>query len=227
MHNKSYKMMEKLCEEMEAVGLDNMDMEQLEKAKAFSCIASNMAQTEYHKKILDEMENPDNEYGKDYDENGPLRQFSESMHPRSSTGRFVRRYEEPMHDKMPMEVYYGGERYYTAQDGGMTHADGPRMQEMIENDRMNYPVVSYRDGNRHYSEGGSNGSSNMNYSSEYDRRRRTYMDKKKMGENATKQMDEAMDSLKDSVMAMTKNASPDERMIARQKIMKLAESIPQ
>lgn len=204
MHKKAMKMMEKLCEKIDAIGVDNMTLEQVEEAKCWSTIANNMAQLDYNVKIIDEMEKA--EYGEDYDENGPLRQFSSRMHPRSSrTGRFVdRNYTEPMHD-------------------------GRMMNERMYDDGVEYPIVTYREGNRHYTDGGMNGGTrNMNYtSSEYDRRRRTYMDKKKMGENATKQMDEAMDSLKDSVMAMTKNANSDERMIARQKIMKLAESIPQ
>lgn len=221
--------MEKLCEEIEAIGLDNMDDAQLEKAKAFSCIANNMAQVDYNAKIIDEMENA--EYGEDYDESGPLKHFSSRMHPRSSsTGRFVNRgYAEPMHDKMPMEVYYGGNgRYYTAQDGGMTHADGPRMKEMIENDRMNYPVTTYNENGRYYTESGNGGNKTMEYSSEFDRRRRSYMDSKERGEDSNKSMkklDEALTSLKDSIMSMTSNASHDEKVLAKQKIMKVGESI--
>ena len=208
MHKKAYKMMEKLCEKIEAIGVDNMTPEQVEEAKCWSAIANNMAQLDYNYKIIDEMEK--SEYGEDYDENGPLRGFSSRMHPRSSrTGRFVERnYTEPMHDKMPMEVYYDGDRYYTS---GGSNSSGSNMS----GGRMNYNSA---DMVRDAREG------------KFGMSRRHYMESKEMNESKDKQMqklDKALTDMKSDLKGMIVGADKDTRMYLKQELMKYADSIPQ
>ena len=133
MHKWAKEIMECVKTKVNAKGLDNIEHEDLEELKCWSEIAKNIAEYDYYFHITEAMEKPENEYGKNYDENG---RFYTSQ-PRNSSGQYMRGY---VHDPM-MEEYRDmdtsrGRMYYTdsnfrgynATSNGMGYDSGSRYE---------------------------------------------------------------------------------------------------
>lgn len=96
MHKWAKQIMDCVKTKVDGMGMDNIDESQLCEFEKWTCIAKNIAQYDYHYKIIEAMEEA--EYGEDYDYKG--RKFYPRM--RDSQGRFMRGYEEPMRANMHM-----------------------------------------------------------------------------------------------------------------------------
>ncbi len=98
----------------EAKGLDNLDDNELCRMEKWVCIAEGIAEYDYYYHITEAMEQPENEYGVNYDENG---RYYTPM--RNSKGRYTRRgYEMYDPDWSEMERMRdmdrkNGRMYYT------------------------------------------------------------------------------------------------------------------
>lgn len=113
MHKWVKEIMECVQSKVKAKGLDNINLEELTEFELWTRVASNIAKFDYHHKIVEEMEKPENQYGKNYDENGRF-----YTQPRNDRGEFMRRsYEyDPSHNR-DMDVNMG-RMYYS--DMGVT-----------------------------------------------------------------------------------------------------------
>lgn len=110
MHKWAKEIMECVKTKVNAKGLDNIEHEDLEELKCWSEIAKNIAEYDYYFHITEAMEKPENEYGKNYDENG---KFYTSQ-PRNSRGEFMRGYvHEPMMENYRDMDLSSGRMYYT------------------------------------------------------------------------------------------------------------------
>lgn len=70
MHNWAKSIMECVKSKIDSMGMDNLDRECVEELKAWTCIAKDVAEYDYYYHITEAMEKPENQYGKNYDENG-------------------------------------------------------------------------------------------------------------------------------------------------------------
>lgn len=117
MHKWAKEIMECVKTKVNAKGLDNIQMEELEELKCWSEVAKNIAEYDYYYHITEAMEKPENEYGVNYDENG--RYYTQ---PRNRMGEFTRR--SYVHD--PNVEHYRdmdtsmGRMYYS--DDGMNNS---------------------------------------------------------------------------------------------------------
>lgn len=113
MHNWAKKIMECVKSKIDAMGMDNINIEHLEEFKMWSEIAKNISEYDYYYHITEAMEEPENEYGKNYDEHGPYRGYR-GRNPYN--GQYVSRpYTKMMDRDMDM---VDGRMYYTE-----THSD--------------------------------------------------------------------------------------------------------
>lgn len=62
--------MDRVKSKINTCGVDGVTESELIEMKYWTCIADAMTSYDYHFKIVEEMEKPENEYGKNYDENG-------------------------------------------------------------------------------------------------------------------------------------------------------------
>lgn len=109
MHKWSKEILECLQSKIKAKGLDNIDLNELEESVYWSKFANNIAQADYYCKIVDEMEKPENQFGDEYDENGPIRRGYRGRNPYN--GQYVSRpYTRMMDRDMDMD---DGRMYYT------------------------------------------------------------------------------------------------------------------
>lgn len=109
--------MDRVKSKINSSGIDAITEQELIEMKYWTAVADNMTSYDYHFKILEEMEKPENQYGVNYDENGKF-----YTQPRDNMGRFTRR--PYMYDDM--EQYRDmdmsrGRMYYTDSNniGGM------------------------------------------------------------------------------------------------------------
>ena len=100
MHKIAKEIMDRIKSKINSSGIDGITEQELIEMKYWACVADAMTSYDYHFKIIEEMEKPENEYGKNYDENGRF-----YTQPRRSNGQFMRGYDE-MYDMRPM--YYDG-----------------------------------------------------------------------------------------------------------------------
>lgn len=70
MHKFAMEMMECVKSEVKSKGLNSLSDDELARLKTWSEIADHIAAFDYHYHITEAMEKPENEYGKNYDENG-------------------------------------------------------------------------------------------------------------------------------------------------------------
>lgn len=110
MHKLAKEIMDRVKSKINSSGIDAITEQELEEMKYWTCIADNMTSYDYHYKIIEEMEKPENQYGVNYDENGRF-----YTQPRDAMGRFVNRrymYEPGMEYSRDMDAG-NGRMYYT------------------------------------------------------------------------------------------------------------------
>lgn len=223
MHKWAKEILECLQTKIKAKGLDNIEGAELEEIVYWSKFANNIAQAYYYCKIVDEMEKPENQYGDDYDEDGPIRKGYRGRS--ATTGRYVHRpYTEIMRDMdMPRKMYYGGEmqsrdgenRGYsdhmrTYPDGSVSYYGGENrsyMHMMEDADRRGYE--------RGYSDG-MNAGNNMN-NSPITNARRGYEEAKVKNDKSERvnKLNEMMTSIKDEIKPMLPEMDVSEKSIVR------------
>ena len=171
------------------------------------------------------MENSENEYGVDYDENGPIKKGYRGRS--ATTGRYVHRpYMEIMRDMdMPNKMYYGGEMQsrdgenrgykgdmHTYPDGSVNYYGGENQKymRMVEDADMN----GYRRG---YSDGMNAGRSMNNESNSISNARRGYEEAKQKGnkEERVNKLNEMMTSIKDEIKPMLPEMDVSEKSVIR------------
>lgn len=109
MHKLAKEIMDRVKSKINSNGIDAITEQELMEMKYWTAVADNMTSFDYHFKIIEEMEKPENEYGVNYDENG--RFYTPS---RNSMGRYTRRpylYDDMEHYR-DMDVSKG-KMYYT------------------------------------------------------------------------------------------------------------------
>ena len=195
--------MECVKTKIDAMGMDNLNTENIEELKAWVCIAKDIAEYDYYYHIVKAMEeNPQEKYGVNYDENGKY-----YTQPRRDNGQFRpdmrRRGFDEMYDRMPM--YYddmqNGRMYYTTSDAGMGST-------------MGASNVSYTSG-RGYSDSG------------YERARRGYEESRQMDPN-DEHMDklkEVFDKLKDEMKELKPHMTSNAKTYARSELTNMANNM--
>lgn len=178
------------------------DLTEAEKNKMQAC---------YYKTIIEAMENPKNEYGKDYDWAGPDEDRMGYPRSRDAMGRFTSRRG---YDEMPrMQRGYG--------QGQMGYEPNmmldPRMME-YESGRMGYSNGAYGGGQRGMT---SSPTRNSRYGYSHDE----YMEKKSsLNQNDPKRMkmiEEHMDDLYGMFKEEVQDMSPEEKQMWKTKLNKI------
>lgn len=114
------------CVSAQATHLDQADVKEMSEAMD---MIKDLAMAEYYCQITKAMEDPENQYGEDYDENGPIRRGYSVSYPR----RNMYRGYDPNWDMMPMRGY---------SDNNMSSRIYPDNMQM-----------GYYEGNGHYRNG--------------------------------------------------------------------------
>lgn len=228
MHKWAKEMMDCLKTKVKAKGLDNIKANELEELKCWTEIAKNIAEYDYYYHITEAMEQPENEYGVDYDENGVMRRGYRGRS--ATTGRYVHRpYTEVMRDMdMPRRMYYGGEMQsrdgenrgykgdmHSYPDGSVAYYGGENrsyMHMMEDADRRGYER-GYTDG---MSAGKTMNSGNMS-NSPITNARRGYEEAKEKGdkEERARKLNDMMTSIKDEIKPMLPEMDVSEKSIVR------------
>lgn len=228
MHNFAKKIMECVKTKVEAKGFDNLSDSELCRFEKWTSIANNIAQYDYHYHITEAMEKPENVYGEDYDENGPMRRGYRGRS--ATTGRYVHRpYTEMMRDMdMPNRMYYGGEMQnrdgenrgykgdmHSYPDGSVSYYGGENrsyMHMMEDADRNGYK--------RGYTDGmaaGKSMSGGTMSNSPITNARRGYEEAKAKGnkEERVNKINEMMTSIKDEIKPLLPEMDVSEKSIVR------------
>jgi len=110
MHKLAKEIMDRIKSKINSSGIDAITEQELIEMKYWTCIADAMASYDYHFKIIEEMEKPENQYGVNYDENG--RFYTPS---RNSMGRYTRSpyMNEPDLEHSRDMDRWAGRMYYT------------------------------------------------------------------------------------------------------------------
>lgn len=132
MHNWSKSIMECVKSKVDAMGMDNLNREDVEELKIWACIAKDIAEYDYYYHITEAMEKPENKYGVNYDENG---KYYTPM--RDSDGRYMSRAYDGMYDRSPRydKMYYEGE--YSTRENNSRYDMARRGYEEA---KMNHPT---------------------------------------------------------------------------------------
>lgn len=133
MHKLAKEIMDRVKSKINSSGIDAITEQELLEMKYWTAVADNMTSFDYHFKIIEEMEKPENQYGVNYDENGRF-----YTPPRNELGQFTRRAH--MHDP-DMEMY----RDMDTSRGRMYYVDNDNMGR-------NYPESRYDRARRGYEE---------------------------------------------------------------------------
>lgn len=226
MHKVAKKIAECLKAKVEGMGIDNIEGARLEEFKEWTEIMKNIACYDKDMRIIEAMDKEENEYGEDWDENGPIdeekryyrgqsrdsrgRYTSGSRSGRGS-GRGRRNYEEPMMH-MPewnemRDMDYGmGRMYYTQSQG--SNDSGNRMSTsqssngQSQSSRYGYSYDNYMEGRRNYSK----------------TEPAHKQERMKMMEDYTK-------DLMESINKVMEDVSPEEKTMLRSKLAKLVNSM--
>ena len=229
MHKWAKEILECLQTKIKAKGLDNIEGAELEEIVYWSKFANNIAQADYYCKIVDEMEKPENQYGDEYDEEGPIRKGYRGRS--ATTGRYVHRpYTEMMRDMdMPNRMYYGGEMQsrdgenrgykgdmHTYPDGSVAYYGGENQKymRMMEDADMNGYKRGYSDG---MSAGRSMNTGNNMSNSPITNAKRGYEEAKVKNDKSERvnKLNEMMTSIKDEIKPMLPEMDVSEKSIVR------------
>lgn len=110
MHKLAKEIMDRVKSKINSSGIDAITEQELIEMKYWTAVADNMTSFDYHFKIIEEMEKPENQYGVNYDENGKF-----YTQPRNDMGQYSRRphmYDSAMEQYRDMDTGKG-RMYYT------------------------------------------------------------------------------------------------------------------
>ena len=141
MHKLAKEIMDRVKSKINSSGIDAITEQELIEMKYWTAVADNMTSFDYHFKIIEEMEKPENQYGVNYDENGRF-----YTQPRDNMGRYTRR--PYMYDDI--EHY----RDMDSSRGRMYYTDSNNMGEMNGREANNreYQESRYDRARRGYEE---------------------------------------------------------------------------
>lgn len=225
MHKVAKKIADCLKSKMEGMGIDNINGAQLEEVKCWTEIMKNIACYDKDMRIIKAMDEEENEYGEDWDKDGPINEEKRyyrgqgrdsrgryTSGSRSGRGRGGRRgFEEPMM-YMPewnemRDMDYGmGRMYYTQSQG--SNDSGNRMSTsqssngQSQSSRYGYSYDNYMEGRRNYS--------------------KTEPAHK---QERMKMMEEYTKDLMESISQVMEDVSPEEKTMLRSKLTKLVNSM--
>ena len=211
-------------------GIESLDAKEMGEVAE---ILKELCEAEYYAKISKAMD--ESEYGKDYDEHGPMERRYYRGQPRDSMGRYTRRgYEEPMYYTMTPEMmkahdpeYYRDmdriecRMYYAGGSGGPGSSGGGSMSSSGMVDGMSSSGMS--GGSRNY--GGESSSRSENA-------RRGYEETKMMQDGSPEAKKKAMESLEhymkelgEDLTEMVKKMDNSEKAMLKQKLQVLNQKI--
>lgn len=212
MHKVAKKIADCLKSKMEGMGIDNINGAQLEEVKCWTEIMKNIACYDKDMRIIEAMDEEENEYGEDWDEQGPLhegkryyrgqRRDSRGRYTSGSRSRGRRGYEEPMMHMPEWErdMDYGMGRMYYPQSQG-SNDSGNRMSTS-QSSRYGYSYDNYMEGRRKYS--------------------KTEPAHK---QERMKMMEEYTKDLVESINQVMEDVSPEEKTMLRSKLAKVVNSM--
>ncbi|MBO7713952.1 MAG: hypothetical protein J6S85_10310 [Methanobrevibacter sp.] len=220
--------------------------------KDLSEVKKNIVETCYKMQIMEAME--ESEYGEDYDEEGPIEERRFYNMNRYANGRFAPkgrgsrrgyRMTPAMYHKYPAEyyrdmdtedgrMYYQGGSYGSSggnsggSGGSRGYSDGYSDGER-EGQSRGYEQGNREGYSRGYSEGQrSSGGQRDGREGRSGQSRRSYMESKEMGKDKQEKMrnlETYTDELSDDFLEMMKNASPEEKTLAKNKMQTLLQKI--
>ena len=145
MHKLAEKIADCLEAKIEAMGIDNIQGADLEELGKWTDIVKDMVCYDKDKRIVEAMDKEENEYGRDWDEYGPMEEKRYYRgQPRSKrTGRYIKRSYTDWHDMEQMRdmdrdtmdrMYYaedmGGQRDYREGRSGQSRRGYMEAKEM-------------------------------------------------------------------------------------------------
>lgn len=133
MHKLAKEIMDRIKSKINANGIDAITEQELIEMKYWTSIADSITSYDYHYKIIEEMEKPENKYGVNYDENGKY-----YTQPRNSMGQYTRGY-----------MYNPNTEYYRDMDTGLGRMYYTDRNTMGSN---NYTESRYERARRGYEE---------------------------------------------------------------------------
>lgn len=119
MHKVAKEIMDRIKSKINASGIDGITEQELIEMKYWACVADCMTSYDYHYKIIEEMEKPENQYGLTYDENGRF-----YTQPRNSLGQFRRRRGYESDDMMYRDMDNSMGRMYYSEGSGSSSYNG-------------------------------------------------------------------------------------------------------
>lgn len=212
MHKIAKEIMDRIKSKINACGIDAITEQELIEMKYWACVADAMTSYDYHFKIIEEMEKPENKYGETYDENGRF-----YTPPRSSNGQFRpdmrKHYDGMIYDRdMDMDK---GRMYYTDPDmRGYDYASGGNVGS------NNASSVKRNMGNRGYSQ-----ASNPSYhESGYERARRGFEEAKMTNPSADnmEKIEDMFGELEEEIEELKPKMSTTEKQFSRNKLNNMA-----
>ena len=198
MHKLAEKIADCLEAKIEAMGIDNIQGADLEELGKWTDIVKDMVCYDKDKRIVEAMDKEENEYGRDWDEYGPMEEKRYYRgQPRSKrTGRYIKRSYTDWHD----------------------------MEQMRDMDRDTMDRMYYAEdmgGQRDYREGRS-GQSRRGYMEAKEMHNSNTPEDKKM---KMQELEKYMHELTTDITEMIRDASPEEKNMLRNKLQTLTSKI--
>lgn len=198
MHKLAEKIADCLEAKIEAMGIDNIQGADLEELGKWTDIVKDMVCYDKDKRIVEAMDKEENEYGRDWDEYGPMEEKRYYRgQPRSKrTGRYIKRSYTDWHD----------------------------MEQMRDMDRDTMDRMYYAEdmgGQRDYREGRS-GQSRRGYMEAKEMHNGNTPEDKKM---KMQELEKYMHELTTDITEMIGDASPEEKNMLRNKLQTLTSKI--
>lgn len=243
MHKFAQEIAECLKAKVKAVGIDNIEGQNLEELKAWSEIISNIVCYDKDFKIVEAMEEEkDNEktmqmYRKYSEDDYPENEMKYYDHYRYQNGRFA-----PKGSGTYRRYYDGNSMYRMNNDDYKMWSSRDEEERMRDMDRdmgrMYYEDLSPMPGNtstRHRGNiyyYGENGNVNGNYRNYREGRsgmsRRTYMESKEKGEEKTTKMDKLdkyLEELKEDMKEMVSGMTDEEKTMWKNRLTSMASTM--
>lgn len=107
MHKIAKEIMERVKSKINSCGIDAINEQELMEMEYWTAVAKNITSYEYHYKIIEEMEKPENKYGVNYDERG---RFYTNLMDQHRTDAHI--YDPNMENYRDMDMRRG-RMYYT------------------------------------------------------------------------------------------------------------------
>jgi len=227
--------------EMENHGIDNLTKDDLEEAYYYSKILKNLMCIEKDGKIVEAMEQAENEDNMDMIEefeDYPEKRYYRGQ-PRNSKGQFMstrgrnggRYYTEPSFYKMDMDLYkmspeemrrkenmLTGVHYYTEGGNGSNTSNGSMNNNGMNSNNMNSSARrNYDDG---WNDGYNQGKSMNNSNSRMERARKNYEEKHDMAS-----LEEMMTAIQEEIKKQEPSMDANQKSMTKSKLTTLVNSI--